>query len=134
MTAAEIKDQLESMCESAEDMTIRRELGEEERIKFQMELSNNAVKRAILEDAFEKIKQEYKTNDNPLKLRNGEIIKTLRTNTVEEDGLVYNVANHEEGRMEMYSEHGHLVNTRPLMPEERQRNLSADSVSMTKAG
>lgn len=128
LSPKEILDQLEGLCEKVEESTIRREMTLEERAILQEELVAKSIKRQILEEKFEEIKRQYKEDDGPLKTRNHEIIQTLRTNVIEYEGKVYQVPSYELDVMGYYDENGKLINVRPLLPKERQRNLVADSM------
>lgn len=117
--AMTIRDNLEALAVETEEMTITRSLTPEERTKLQQNLSSIAIKRSILEDALDKIKQEYKNELDPLKIEFGITVKSLRTGVLEVEGTVYQIPNHEEGMMGYYDSYGNLINSRPLMPEEK---------------
>lgn len=127
LSAQELKDNLESLCVTASESVIRRELSQEEKLKLQQELARGAVDKAIKDEAFDQVKQEYKTAIQPITLRNNDIIKSLRTNSIEEEGFVYEIPNQDDGQMESFDSKGNLLQIRPLLPEERQRNLVVDS-------
>ena len=122
----EIQDILEGLCVKTEDMIIRREMTNDEKIAHQQELAAIAVKRAIMEEEFERVRAEYKAQDNPMKERSKSIVTSFRTNAIEMDGTVYHVPNQDAGNMELYDQNGNLLQMRPLLPEERQRDLAVD--------
>lgn len=128
MTAREIKDTLEGMCETGEEMQIRRELLPEERTKMEQELATKSINCAILKERFETAKQLYKTESTPLNQRNDEIIKSLRANAIEIEGMVYSVADQDSSQMLSFDENGNFLQSRPLLPEERQRSIAVDSL------
>ncbi len=132
LSKSELKDNLESLCVSAQESVILRELSPEEKIKLQQEWVSGAIDIAIKKDNFDTIKQEYKTELQPLELRNKEILGSLRSNSIEEEGMVYEIPNQESGNMEKFDSSGNLLQMRPLMPEERQRSLIHDSVMKTE--
>lgn len=134
LSAQELKDNLESLCSSVSESVIRRELSQEEKLKLQQELARGAVELAIKEEAFDQIKQDHKTAITPIKLKNNEIIGNLRTNSIEEEGFVYEIPNQEDKQMESYDSKGNLLQIRPLLPEERQRDLLHDSNVLKNTG
>ena len=131
LSPEELKDNLESLCVSSQESIIRRELSHEERTMFQQELAKSSIDLAIKNENFDQIKQDHKTETQPIKLDISEFIKNLRTNSIEEEGMIYDIANQESGNMESYDTKGNLIQMRPLLPEERQRSLIHDSLMTT---
>lgn len=117
--AQTIKDNLEALAVRTEEMTITRQLTPEEKTKLQQDLSSIAIKRAILEDQLDEIKQKFKNEIDPLKITFKSTVTALRTSVLEQEGTVYQIPSHEEGMMGFYDESGNLINSRPLMPEEK---------------
>jgi hypothetical protein len=85
----------------------------------------------LLSSRLLEVKQKYKTDTTPVKEKISMTIKALRTNSIEEEGFVYSIADQEAGQMVDYDERGNLLNTRPLLPEERQRHVGFDSMMMS---
>lgn len=131
MTAKEIKDTLEGMCEKGEEMQITRQLLPEEKTMLQQELANTCISKALLDNQFEKVKQHHKTETTPLKLRIGEVVEQLGSNSFQLEGMVYSVADQEAGEMLSFDETGNYLQSRPLLPEERQRSVAVDALILS---
>lgn len=131
MTAKEIKDTLEGMCEKGEEMQITRQLLPAEKVQLQQELADKCINKGLLDNQFEKVKQQHKTDTAPLKLRISEVVDQLTTNSFQLEGMVYSVADQESAEMLSFDETGSYLQSRPLLPEERQRSIITDAKVLT---
>lgn len=124
LSAAEKREVLQGEAIRIEEGTISIPLDNELRLRYQEDLAKNSIDLAIKQSAFDEIKQEFKTEMQPIKLLVAENISVLRANAIEQETNLYSVPNQESGQLETYSENGKLQNSRPLAPDENQMTIS----------
>lgn len=83
-------------------------------------LTDNCIKLGDLEEEKKLLTEKIKVKIDPLKEENKTLLLECRTRQAQVDGILYHMANHEEGYMETYDENGELLNSRKLRPEEKQ--------------
>jgi len=101
----------------------QRSMQESEVSNEEKKLSHDFIEKQKLEAQLQKFSQEIKgqiKNLDATMMERSEKIKS-RKHTVH--GTQYGIANHAEGRMMFYDKFGELVDSRELLPEERQGQL-----------
>lgn len=111
---------LKDNCEKSEETTYARDLTTEELDVKREQLAQNLIDIDIQEDELDKIKAEYKGKINPLKADVKILIGCVRSRKEDVKGVLFHMANHEEGMMEVYDESGELISSRRLRPDEKQ--------------
>lgn len=97
-----------------DELDLRREL-----------LTDNAIKLSEYEDEKKEIMNDFKTKMDPLAKQNKKLLTEVKTRQAEISGVLYLMANHDDGMMETYDANGELVSSRRLRPEEKQKNIFA---------
>lgn len=97
---------------SADELALRRE-----------DFVDNCEKLGKFEDELKAIKDDYKLKTEPLTRINKILLGEIKTRQTTVDGILYRLANQDEGMMETYDADGFLVETRRLRPEEKQARL-----------
>ena len=65
----------------------------------------------------------FKLKMDPLKTLNKTLLTEIKTKQSTCDGILYHMANHDEGFMETYDGEGYLISTRRLRPDEKQGSI-----------
>lgn len=105
------------------DHMYMRQLSDEELADLRFNLEVEALKSAAIEAEFNETKKEMSAAVKSAKKVVGEILKVLKTRSVEVVGSVYLVSDFELGRMNYVTPTGEIIYHRPLTPNERQGNV-----------
>lgn len=119
----EIRQLLEDNCDAKEDGAYTRSLDEDEVALYKDHLSQAMVELNRYKEELDVIKESYKEKMKPLQLEVQDCLQSIKTRTIEQSGVLYLIADHDEGMMGYYDEKGELVNSRRLRPEEKQDTL-----------
>lgn len=79
--------------------------------------------KAVIEDEFQQIKDDFKFKLEPLKDEFSQLLDELRVKMVEVTGKVYTLPDHENQMMHFVDEAGNVLSSRRMLPEERQGRL-----------
>lgn len=112
-----LKDNAEHM---KEDAKYYRDLTPEDLDGKREKLSQNLIDISNHEDDLSKVKAEFKGLIEPLKADNKILLECVKTRKEEVEGVLFYLANHEEGLMEEYDVNGEMISSRPLRLEEKQ--------------
>lgn len=82
--------------------------------------TNSAIALSHLEEEFDRIKTEYKGKMKVVKAEMGVQMQTLKQNGEWKRGTLFGCADHTLGIMQFFDQEGNLVNSRRLLPSERQ--------------
>jgi hypothetical protein len=113
----------EAVADCFEDKYIRREYTDQEKEEMAETVTKNCIAIADQDAILQVAKDEYKIAADPLKKQNKLIINNLRRGYEENSVRCYGLANHEKGLMEFYTEDGEFVESRRLLPNERQLHI-----------
>ncbi len=119
-----IEDTLESLCSTTETMSYTRQLTDEEYSKAKDDLAQTAIKQSIIQKEFDQIKEDFNAKSNPLKKKFAAQLEIIRTKSVQVEGDVYHIPNHETSMINYVSPDGIILSSRPMLPEERQLRIS----------
>lgn len=122
-TPAKRMEALRDSAEKIETFTYPKALTTEEITKIREDYTQNAIKKAKLDEAKKDFMDNYKTEAKPIANEMKEQMQMIRNKVKEITEQVYHIADQEEGMMGYYNERGELVYQRPLMPEEKQLRL-----------
>lgn len=114
---------LKDNCDSQEETTYYKELTQDDLDVKRETLSDNLVKLSEWEDELSEVKKEHKVKSDPLKTNNKVLLSEIKTRKQEVTGVLYHIADHENGIMETYDEQGEFVSSRRLRPDEKQQRL-----------
>lgn len=117
---AEREAMLKEMATKSELQSVRRFYGEEEKHQMKDYLSTETIGLLEQKDAFKEIKKEF---NKVIAEHNKQIVKVakdLKQGYSEQSETVYGVADQERDMMDFYDARGEFLNSRRLLPEERQ--------------
>lgn len=114
---------LKDSAEKIETFTYPKVLTAEEITKIREDYTQNAIKKAKLDEAKKDFMDNYKTEAQPIANEMKDQMQMIRSKVKEITEQVYHIADQDEGMMGYYNERGVLVYQRPLMPEEKQLRL-----------
>ena len=106
-----------------EDSVYQRYLSHDELAARREDLADNCIKLNQKEDEFKIVKDSFKLETDPLKLSNKTLLTEIKTKQATVEGLLYHMANHEDGMMETYDADGMMIGSRRLRPEEKQGTI-----------
>jgi uncharacterized coiled-coil DUF342 family protein len=114
---------LRDNCDSSEIQTYYKDLNDEDLDQKREELTANFIEISQHDDELDEAKAIYKAKAQPLKDANKELLNEVKTRKSMLKGMVYNIANHDDGMMETFNEQGQMIGSRRLKPEEKQQKL-----------
>lgn len=86
--------------------------------------------KAVVEDDFQQVKDEFKMKLDPLKDEFSQLLDELRVKMVEVTGKVFTLPDHENQMMHFIDESGNVLSSRRMLPEERQHRLPFNSMNI----
>ena len=117
-------ESLRAMAVKQEERLFRRVFSEDERAKMKDAFYARNVELRLLEEDFAVVKAEHKETVQPIEREITSTLGSLRAGFKEETVLCYLVDDQEAGLMNYYdAKTGELVDSRRLLPTERQLNL-----------
>lgn len=114
---------LKDNCDSQEETTYYKDLTQEDLDVKRESLSDNLIQLSEWEDDLNQVKEEHKVKSKPLKENNKTLLTEVKTRKQQITGMLYNIADHENGVMETFDETGEFVSSRRLRPNEKQQKL-----------
>jgi len=111
---------LKEMATKTELQSVRRFYSEDEKGQMKDYLSTETIGLLEQKEQFAEIKKEF---NKVIATHNKEIVKVakdLKKGYSEQSENVYGVADHERDMMDFYDTRGEYLNSRRLLPEERQ--------------
>lgn len=114
---------LQQNADKVEETTYQKPLTEEELNERREILTDNSIKLSDLEEEKKEATKVFKDRIDPLKADNKQLLSELRTRQAKVTGLIYHLANHDDGMMETYDGKGELISSRRLRPDEKQSNI-----------
>lgn len=86
-------------------------------------LAENCIQYSELEDSKKIAMEGFKMQMDPINKANKILLSEIKTRQAKFEGLVYHIANHDTGMMEIYDSNGELISSRRLRPEEKQQTI-----------
>lgn len=118
------KIMLENNClEIEEEYPVKRYFSDVERSEFQREYTDNSIKIARAMAKLEEYKAEIKAIVKPLIEQNLYLLANVREGYSERPETVYLFDFQDLGMMAIYDEKGELVDSKRLLPNQRQTNV-----------
>lgn len=90
-----------------------------------------SLMKAVIEDEYQSIKDNFKMKLDPLKLEFGELLDELRVKMVEITGKVYSLPDHDNQMMHFIDIKGNVISSRRMLPEERQYRIPLSGQHIT---
>ncbi|WP_153799045.1 hypothetical protein [Foetidibacter luteolus] len=122
-TPDEIRQILEDNSDGWEKKTYTRQLTAEEITDLKDSNATIDIEQARLTEVLNEAKRVYKDAMSPLIEEKKEALKAIRTKHREVTGTVYKLPNYESGMMELVDETGEIIETRRLLPNEKQGRM-----------
>jgi hypothetical protein len=127
---AQREEMLDANALRSEKRMIKRPYSEIEKDNMRRELVRDLTQLQKLDEEFRALKKKYDDEMAPLKTNVKKLTTNLRTGYIEVNEDVYLYDYQEAGQMAIYDRNGELIETRRLMPDERQTNI----ISMNRSG
>lgn len=86
-------------------------------------LVDNLIAISSHEEVLDAAKAVFKQLANPLKEKNAVLQREVKHKREVVKGVLFHMANHEEGMMEVFDQEGELVSSRRLLPTERRQTI-----------
>jgi hypothetical protein len=100
-------------------------LTEEDMAEAKNAVAENCIKLSDFNEELTKIKKEYKDKMAPFVEHNATLLMEIRTKQRIVAGIIYDIADYENNKMETYNSEGEQVSSRRLKPEEKQGKVFA---------
>ncbi len=117
------KQLLEDNADKTENTSYMRPLTPEELDVKREQLTENCIKLSEFEDEKKEAMAGFKLKMDPLVKDNKWLLTDIKTRQTQVTGMLYHIADQEDGMMETYDENGELIGSRRLRPEEKQGKL-----------
>jgi hypothetical protein len=114
---------LQENASKVEQTIYQKVLSPDELAARREDLADNCIKLNQFDDELKEVKDLFKLKMDPLKTLNKTLLTEIKTKQTSVDGILYHMANHDEGMMETYDGEGYLISTRRLRPEEKQGSI-----------
>lgn len=105
------------------DLTYMKPLTEEELNIRRDDLAQAAMQKSVLEDELAQVKKDYKDKIDPLTKSFSENLKAIKLKATEVTGPTHKIPDYENHAMHFVAPDGTVVNSRPMLPEERQYTI-----------
>lgn len=86
-------------------------------------LVDNLIAISSHEEVLDSAKAVFKQLANPLKEKNAVLQREVKYKREVVKGVLFHMANHDEGVMEVFDQEGELVSSRRLLPTERRQTI-----------
>ena len=123
--------QIKAEAVKVETMEFEKPLSEDEYNSLKEEQSILALKIYKLEKRKKRLLDEIANEKKPADLKQKEVLAAMDTRTMNVEGNVYSVPDHDNNIMYFVSEEGHVVQARALTQEERQLNFTISKPDAT---
>lgn len=114
---------LEGECISSQEKNYTKPVNEEELAYYKDQLANRSVDQAVLLDELNRFKEAHKIKADPIKKDISEALQAIKFKAIDTFGKLYNVPDYDLRIMHIIDSEGNVINSRPLLPEERQYKM-----------
>lgn len=132
MPSAERKEFLENNATTISEGQYFRKFDEEDLNQSREDYTSKSIELKRLEDEFKQVKDDYKRKIKALSIQQAEIMTGIMQSGEWLDGKQYGFDDQVRGVMEYYDEQGQFINSRRLMPNERQLTIHSALASNSK--
>lgn len=120
---ADRKAQMAADAVKFDSIPFLKELTQEEIDVKNMQVSSNCIKVYKLKEELKAVKEDYKDRIEPLETQTKLLCRQVETGLEEVTGTLFYFPDFETNMMNIYDELGLLVQSRRLLPEEKQGRL-----------
>jgi hypothetical protein len=117
----------------SEEQAYMKALTEEELQIRRERIVQVSLLKAVVEDEFQQVKDEFKMKLDPLKDEFSQLLDELRVKMVEVTGKVYTLPDHENRMMHFVDESGNVLSSRRMLPEETQYRMPFNSLTINSS-
>ena len=114
---------LSNNADRREKVSYFKRLQPEEQTALKDELSDVSIDLDKAEEAKKAVTAEYNEEIKGYKKRRSKILTVIREKGEQVSEDCYVMLDHESNQVGFYNEHGHLVDQRPMKPQERQQTI-----------
>ena len=125
MGESERADFLDAYSTEVKDLTYMKPLSTEELNIKREDLAQAAMQKSVLLDELAELKKQYKDRIDPLSHQFSENLKAIKTKAIEVTGTTYKIPDYDNQAIHYVAIDGTVVNSRPMLPEERQFTISS---------
>lgn len=119
----EREELLKGMVDKTDLQSVRRHYNEEEKSQMKDHLTKETIEMLDSQDEFKEIKKTFNKAIDAHKKQIVMASKDLKRGYSENTETVYGVADHERDMMDFYDSRGEYLNSRRLLPDERQTTM-----------
>lgn len=123
MSVKEREHVLSNQCAKKEMRNYSRTLSDSEINQEKTQLANDMVSKKKLEEALANLVKDYKAKIKTIDERTDERLERITNRKKTISGTLYGIANQQQGRMMFYDTFGELIDSRELLPDEKQGQL-----------
>ncbi len=120
---AERESMIEANSYSSEEMPVQKHFAEDEINDMRRTFTKNSIEIKKKMEEFKSFKQGIDEFIKPLSEENAYLLANVRAGYVEVNQQVYLFEDYETGMMNYYDNTGALVNSRRMLPEEKQKKV-----------
>lgn len=125
LSAEERKQNLEGMSAKIEEGEYTKKLSKEELDVAKSELADVSIEIAKIEDEKKEMVDKFKEILKPKGKKYSELLEAIKFKSIRKKGTLYLVDDQEEGVMYYFDENAICVDSRALLPQERQTHLGS---------
>lgn len=129
LTQEERQSVLDNESIGEEEQGYLRPLSEQELAEIKTEFSSAAIDKAVIEEEFKLVKEQYKMR---LKPYNEQLISTMsaiKNRAIWTTGKVYKLPDYDNKMIHIVNADGVVINSRMMKPEERQFRIQHNQKS-----
>lgn len=90
---------------------------------YRRQLADNSIMKSQVEHELNLVKDEYKEKLKPYSTAISEAIEAIKTKQIEKTGRLYILSDFDEKVIHKVDINGNVIQSRPMLPEERQTVL-----------
>lgn len=114
---------LRDNCDKTEDMNYMKKFTPDEVEAMKSRLSTVDIDMNDLEEEKKDMATLIKAKIDPLKTERKDLLTNIKQKAIMVKEECFKFLDHENGRVGYYNQVGDLIEERPMMPDERQRNM-----------
>jgi flagellar motility protein MotE (MotC chaperone) len=123
MSAADRKNLLDDNCDTRKETEYYKKLTPDELDEKRESLTEKLIQVSEWKDELKVVQDEFKDRIKPVESVMKGLLTEVKTKQALVTGILYEVADHEAGLMEVFDQDGEFVSSRRLKPEEKQGRL-----------
>jgi transposase len=120
MSESDRNEFFETYSTEKKEQTYMKPLKKEELDIKHDELAQTAMKKAMLEEELREIKKEHKAQIDPVVKQFSNLLMEIKQRAVEITGPAHKIPDYDNQMMHFVAVDGTVINSRPMLPEERQ--------------